>query len=61
VKNNADYLFCSVYFSQQKDFPHDHPVDGNSKDPEGIMIGGGSCIVDPLGEVLAGPLRGKEG
>lgn len=54
-------FFRFLYFSQQKDFPDDHPLDGGSKDPEGIMIRGGSCIVDPLGEVPAGPLRGKEG
>lgn len=26
-----------------------------------VMIGGGSVITGPLGEVLAGPLRGEEG
>jgi predicted amidohydrolase len=25
------------------------------------MMGGGSVIISPLGEVLAGPLRGEEG
>lgn len=41
-------------------FPADvHPVQG--EDPETVLIGGGSMIVSPLGEVLAGPLRGGEG
>lgn len=35
------------------------PVQGN--DPDTVLIGGGSLIVSPLGEVLAGPLRGGEG
>jgi nitrilase len=30
-------------------------------DPDELLIGGGSCIVDPFGEVLAGPLRGGPG
>jgi nitrilase len=30
-------------------------------DPGTVLIGGGSTIVSPLGEVLAGPLRGEEG
>lgn len=29
--------------------------------PETEIIGGGSCIISPLGEVLAGPLRGTAG
>ncbi|WP_420030121.1 nitrilase-related carbon-nitrogen hydrolase [Psychromicrobium xiongbiense] len=30
-------------------------------DPERVLINGGSIIVSPLGEVLAGPLRETEG
>lgn len=35
------------------------PVQGN--DPDTVLISGGSVIVSPLGEILAGPLRGAEG
>ena len=28
-------------------------------DPETVLINGGSCIVSPMGEVLAGPIWGK--
>jgi nitrilase len=31
-----------------------HPVQGD--DPQRVLIGGGSVIVSPLGEILAGPL-----
>ena len=40
------------------------PVDYNAvqgNDPETVLIRGGSVIVSPLGEVLAGPLYGEEG
>lgn len=46
--------------SLSQDYPESHPVEG-PVDPEGIMIAGGSMIVSPLGNVLAGPLRGEEG
>lgn len=38
--------------------------DLDSKTQEGeedVKIAGGSVIIDPLGNVLAGPLRGSEG
>jgi nitrilase len=42
------------------DLPHDvRPVQGDA--PDTVLIDGGSVIVSPLGEVLAGPLRGGEG
>ena len=44
----------------EQDFPEGHPVEGE-RDAEGIMIAGGSIILNPLGETLAGPLRGGEG
>ena len=51
-------LILCTHASQ--DFPSDHPVEGE-RDPSGIMIAGGSTIINPLGETLAGPLRGEEG
>ncbi|MFC5053452.1 nitrilase-related carbon-nitrogen hydrolase [Saccharothrix xinjiangensis] len=42
------------------DLPPDvRPVQGD--DPGTVLVGGGSVIISPLGEVLAGPLRGTEG
>ena len=34
------------------------PIQGN--DPETVLINGGSCIVSPMGEILAEPVFGKE-
>jgi hypothetical protein len=51
---------CDAYFAQQKDYPDNHAIEGEL-DPEGIMIAGGSVIINPLGDILAGPLRGEEG
>ncbi len=36
-----------------------HPVQGDA--PDTVLIAGGSVIVSPLDEVLAGPLRNGEG
>jgi nitrilase len=46
-------LSCNQ-FSRRKDFPRDYDaIQGN--DPETTISLGGSCIVNPLGQVLAGP------
>ncbi len=49
------FVLSACQFAQRKDFPPEvAPIQGN--DPETVMIRGGSCIVSPLGEVLAGPV-----
>lgn len=35
-----------------------HPVQGEA--PDTVLIRGGSCIISPMGEVLAAPVFGKE-
>jgi beta-cyano-L-alanine hydratase/nitrilase len=55
------FVLSAVQFARQKDFPEGHPLGPNEPDPEGILLAGGSVIVDPQGNVLAGPLRGEEG
>ncbi|KDQ08029.1 hypothetical protein BOTBODRAFT_59581 [Botryobasidium botryosum FD-172 SS1] len=51
------FVLSACQFAQQKDFPPDHPtLPGSARDPEGVMISGGSVIIAPLGEILAGPL-----
>jgi nitrilase len=41
-------------FARRSDYPADYPAIQGS-DPATIMSRGGSCIIDPLGRVLAGP------
>ncbi|KAJ8462860.1 hypothetical protein ONZ45_g17787 [Pleurotus djamor] len=56
------FVLSACQFAQEKDFPSDHPVaDPNSRHPDNIMIAGGSVIIGPLGNILAGPLLGSEG
>ena len=56
------FVLSACQFSQESDFPSDHPVaDTSKRNPENIMIGGGSVIISPLGNVLAGPLLKGEG
>jgi nitrilase len=49
------FVFSACQFARRSDFPLDvAPIQGN--DPETVLIRGGSCIISPLGEVLAGPV-----
>lgn len=46
-------LSCNQ-FTRRRDFPADYDaIQGDA--PDTVISEGGSCIVDPLGEVLAGP------
>jgi nitrilase len=46
-------LSCNQ-FTRRRDFPADVPNE-IADDPDDVVSTGGSCIVGPLGEVLAGP------
>jgi nitrilase len=52
------FVLSASQFARRSDYPVDYPVQLDN--PEAILIGGGSCIVDPFGRVLAGPARGGE-
>jgi len=41
-------------FNRRRDFPKDYPT-AFGEDPETVLSRGGSCIVSPFGEFLAGP------
>ncbi|MFI6051260.1 nitrilase-related carbon-nitrogen hydrolase [Streptomyces violascens] len=54
------FVLSANQYLLRSDLPGDvHPVQGDA--PDTVLIGGGSTIVSPLGEVLAGPLRDGEG
>ncbi|KLT41706.1 Nitrilase/cyanide hydratase and apolipo protein N-acyltransferase [Cutaneotrichosporon oleaginosum] len=59
------FVVTANQYHAASDFPHDYPPlrdegRGDAKLPE-IWSRGGSAIVGPLGDVLAGPLWDKEG
>ena len=54
------FVLNACQFAERRDFPSTFvPVQGSA--PDTVLIRGGSCIVSPLGEVLAGPLYGERG
>ena len=53
------FVLSACQFMRRADAPDDfRPVQGD--DPKTVLINGGSLIVSPLGEILAGPVRGAE-
>jgi nitrilase len=48
------FVLSANQFCRRRDYPADYPTR-MSDDPGAIYSRGGSCIVDPLGAVLAGP------
>jgi nitrilase len=54
------FVLSANQYLVRADLPADvHPIQGD--DPGTVLIGGGSTIISPLGDVLAGPLRDTEG
>jgi len=54
------FVLSTNQFCRRGDYPADYPSDLPAE-PEAIVSRGGSCIVDPFGTVLAGPLWDREG
>jgi nitrilase len=53
------FVLSACQFLTRKDCPPDYAA-GYGDDPNAVLIRGGSCIVGPMGQVLAGPVYGEE-
>jgi nitrilase len=53
------FVLSSNQFARRSDYPIDYPGELPS-DPGAIVTQGGSCIVNPLGELIAGPVYDEE-
>jgi nitrilase len=53
------YVLASNQFLRRGDFP-DTYTSLFGDDPETVVQAGGSCIIDPFGQILAGPAFGEE-
>lgn len=53
------FVLSANQFALRSDYPADFPTTAGD-DPGAIVLRGGSCIVDPLGTVLAGPVFDRE-
>jgi nitrilase len=54
------FVLSTNQFCRRSDYPSDYDSQLPS-DPNAIVSRGGACIVDPLGNVLGGPLWDQEG
>ena len=59
VEGRCFVLSCNQ-FARRSDYPADYATHFGD-DPQTVVTNGGSCIIDPFGKILAGPLFGEEG
>lgn len=53
------FVLAACQYMTRENCPEDYPVE-DERFPEGTLIRGGSVIVDPFGEILAGPEYDQE-
>lgn len=53
------FVLSACQYLTRRDCPQGYD-DATVSDPEAVLIRGGSCVVGPLGQVLAGPVYGSE-
>ena len=52
------FVFSACQYLTRKDCPDDYDI--HDKDPNAIIMKGGSCIISPLGKILMGPEKNKK-
>jgi nitrilase len=52
------FVLSANQFTRRRDYPSDFSAARD--DPDEVLIAGGSCIIDPRGQVMAGPARDGE-
>ena len=53
------FVLSSNQYARRSDYPPDYPGE-LPREPSAIVTPGGSCIVSPLGELIAGPVYDQE-
>ena len=53
------FVLSACQFARRQDYPENYPLDA-SLEADATLMRGGSCIIGPLGKVLAGPVFESE-
>ena len=53
------FVFSACQYLERKDCPKDYAIDDSKKNPKSVIMNGGSCVISPLGKIIAGPIRNK--
>ena len=54
------FVLSACQFAQRGDYPEDYRTDDYDDALDTVLIRGGSCIADPFGQLLAGPVYDAE-
>jgi nitrilase len=54
------FVLSANQFATRGDYPPDYPIEDDGGDTDAVLCRGGSVIVSPLGDVLAGPAFGEQ-
>jgi len=55
------FVFSSCQYLERRNCPENYEIDKSKSKQNSVIMNGGSCIISPLGKILAGPIRNKRG